>query len=229
MTEDPTRPGDDTKVWQAAETVWDYHQLGHEPIAAEVIIALGCHDIGVADVAADLYAQGLAPLIVATGGDHPATRAYLGDGEARAYRARMIVRGIPAEAILTEEDARHTGENVTNSRDLLAAEGIKPAQILVACMPYMERRAFATCRSQWPEVDLTCISSRASLSDYLDLMWRRDAIPAAEIIANTVGDLDRVFRYPTLGYAIEQPQTPELRHAFDTLVAAGYGTKLLRT
>jgi hypothetical protein len=229
MSEDPSWPGVDTEVWQAAEAVWAFHQLGHDPVPAEVIIALGCHDIGVADVAADLYAQGLAPLIVATGGDHPATRAYLGDGEARAYRTRMIARGVRAEAILTEEDAKHTGENVTNSRDLLAAEGIKPAQILIACMPYMERRAFATCRSQWPEVDLTCISSRATLGDYLDLMWRRDGISAAEIIANTVGDLDRVFRYPTLGYAIEQPQPPEILHAFDTLVAAGYGTKLLHT
>lgn len=227
MIEDPTRPETDSPVWQAAETVWAYHQLGHDPMPAEVIIALGCHDIGVADVAAHIYTRGLAPLIVATGGDNAATRTHLGTGEALAYRARMITRNVPAAAILTEENARHTGENFTNSRDVLAAEGIKPQQVLIACLPYMERRAWATCRSQWPEVDLSCVSSRAALGEYLDLMWRRDAISAAEIIANTVGDLDRVFRYPTLGYAIEQPQPPEITDAFHTLVEAGYGTKLL--
>lgn len=227
MIEDPTRPAAGSAIWRAAETVWDYHQLGHTPGPAEAIIALGCHDIAVADVAADLYLEGLAPLIVATGGENASTRDLLGGGEALAYRERMISRGVPSNAILVETEARHTGENVTNSRDLLAAEGVKPAAILVACMPYMERRAWATCRSQWPEVDLQCVSTGATLGAYLDLMWHRDALPAETILANIVGDLDRIWRYPALGFAIEQPQPPETHNAFRHLIDAGYGTKLL--
>lgn len=227
MIEDPTRPEADTPVWKAAETIWAFHQLGEEPRPAEVIIALGCHDIGVADIAADLHLRGLAPLIVATGAENAATRAILGTGEALAYRARMIERGVPAGSILVEEHARHTGENFTNSRDVLAAEGIKPRTILVVGMPYMERRAYATCRSQWPEVDLQCTSSGAGLGEYLDLMWRRDALPAETVLANIVGDLDRIWRYPAKGFAIEQPQPPEIFDAFRLLVDAGYGTKLL--
>jgi uncharacterized SAM-binding protein YcdF (DUF218 family) len=227
MIEDPTRPEAGSPVWQAAEVVWAFHQLGHAPSPAEVVITLGCHDIAVADVAADLYLSGLAPLIVATGGDNASTRALLGGGEAMVYRDRMIARGVPREAILVEQEARHTGENFTNSRDLLAAEGIKPRTALIACMPYMERRAWATCRSQWPEVELQCVSSGGSLGEYLDLMWHRDALPAETVLANIVGDLDRIWRYPALGFAIEQPQPPETLHAFRLLVDAGYGTKLL--
>jgi uncharacterized SAM-binding protein YcdF (DUF218 family) len=227
MIEDPTRPEAGSPVWRAAEVVWAFHQLGHAPGPAEVVIALGCHDIAVADVAADLHLSGLAPLIVATGGDNASTRALLGGGEALVYRDRMIARGVPTEAILVEQEARHTGENFTNSRDLLAAEGIKPRTALTACMPYMERRAWATCRSQWPEVELQCVSSGGSLGEYLDLMWRRDALPAETVLANIVGDLDRIWRYPALGFAIEQPQPPETLHAFRLLVDAGYGTKLL--
>jgi len=227
MIEDPTRPATRSAIWQAAQTVWAYHQLGQAPGPAEVIIALGCHDIGVADVAADLYLQGLAPLVIATGAENAATRRHLGTGEALAYRARMIERGVPADAILTETAARHTGENFTNSRDVLAAEGIKPRTVLAVGMPYMERRAYATCRIQWPEVDLQCVSSSAGLSEYLNLMWHRDAIPAETVLTNIVGDLDRIWRYPALGFAIEQPQPPETLHAFRLLVDAGYGTKLL--
>jgi uncharacterized SAM-binding protein YcdF (DUF218 family) len=227
VIEDPTRPKSGSQIWDAAEAVWAFHQLGEEPQPAEVILALGCHDIGVADVAADLHLKGLAPLIIATGGENAATRAILGTGEAIAYRDRMIERGVPAAAILIEEHARHTGENFTNARDVLAAEGIKPRTILVVGMPYMERRAWATCRSQWPEVDLQCTSSGVGLGEYLDLMWQRDALSAETVLANIVGDLDRIWRYPAKGFAIEQPQPPEIFDAFRLLVDAGYGTKLL--
>jgi len=226
-TEDPTRPATTSPVWAAAEAVWGYHQLGQEIRPAEVILALGCHDIGVADVAADFYLQGFAPVVVATGGENAVTRDLLGAAEALAYRSRMIERGVPTEAILIEDTARHTGENFTNSRDVLAAEGIKPRTVLAVGMPYMERRAFATCRSQWPEVDLQCASSRAGLGEYLDLMWRRDGLAAEAVLANIVGDLDRIWRYPAMGFAIEQPQPPEILHAFRLLVDAGYGAKLL--
>lgn len=226
-TEDPTRPAATSPVWAAAEAVWGYHQLGQELRPAEAMIALGCHDIGVADVAADFYLQGFAPVVVATGGENAVTRDLLGTGEALAYRSRMIERGVPASAILIETEARHTGENFTHSRDVLAAEGIKPKSVLVVGMPYMERRAWATCRSQWPEVDLQCASSRAGLGAYLDLMWRRDGLAAEAVLANIVGDLDRIWQYPRLGFAIAQPQPPEILHAFRLLVDAGFGTKLL--
>jgi hypothetical protein len=33
--------------------------------------------------------------------------------------------------------------------------------------PYMERRAYATARRVWPEVDAVCASERLSLDDYV--------------------------------------------------------------
>ncbi|GIG67769.1 hypothetical protein Pen01_40640 [Phytomonospora endophytica] len=41
--------------FDAATIVWDYHQLHHLATITEVGIVLGCHDIGVADTAAELY------------------------------------------------------------------------------------------------------------------------------------------------------------------------------
>ena len=223
--EDLTRPVPGSAMWDAAETIWAFLQLGHEPTAADVIVALGCHDIGVADVAARLYHDGRAPLIVASGGLRPGSQDFLGGGEAVVYRDRVIDLGVPAAAIMTEERARHTGENFTLTRDLLAAAGIRPASIAVACMPYMERRAWAICRAQWPEVTPWCGSSRASFPDYVDLVWRRDALRAEAVMANIVGDLDRIWEYPKLGLTVAQPAPAAVRAAFDVLVDAGFGTK----
>src|SRR2546425_357474 len=51
-----------------ARIIWDYHQLGHQPIPADVIVALGTNDLRVAEFAADLYLRGFGATLVCTGG-----------------------------------------------------------------------------------------------------------------------------------------------------------------
>ena len=49
------------------ETLWSYHDMGHEPRHCDVGIGLGSHDLGVATHTAELYHQGMFPHIVFTG------------------------------------------------------------------------------------------------------------------------------------------------------------------
>lgn len=51
-----------------ARRLWDYLRLGVPVQPADCLLVFGGHDPGVARRAADLYAQGIAPFIVATGG-----------------------------------------------------------------------------------------------------------------------------------------------------------------
>ena len=51
-----------------ARLLWDYLRLGIPARPAECLLVPGGHDIGVATRAAGLYAAGIAPLIVASGG-----------------------------------------------------------------------------------------------------------------------------------------------------------------
>ena len=46
------------EVLGLARIIWDYHQLGHQPVPAEFIVALGTNDLRVAEFAADLYLRG---------------------------------------------------------------------------------------------------------------------------------------------------------------------------
>jgi hypothetical protein len=66
-------------------------------------------------------------------------------------------------------------------------------------MPYMERRAAAIAAVQWPEVEVRCVSSGAGLGKYTELMWRREGVSAATVIANAVGDLDRIWTIGLVG------------------------------
>ena len=42
--------------------------------------------------------------------------------------------------------------------------------------PYQQRRAYATYRTVWPEVDVVCASNPLSLDDYVDSIGDADKV-----------------------------------------------------
>jgi uncharacterized SAM-binding protein YcdF (DUF218 family) len=204
------------------EILWNYHQLGQEPRPTDVGVGLGSHDIGVAARTAELYHQGMFPLIVFTGANAPTTIDRFPRGEAVHYRERALEEGVPDEAIRVEPKARNTGENMTLTRDLLTAEGITPATVTLVSRPYQERRAYATCRKLWPEVDLVCTSQQIDLDSYAAGIGD---IP--RMINLMVGDTQRMRLYAEHGYAIHQDIPDDVQAAYQRLVDAGYTRHLI--
>ena len=73
--------------------------------------------------AVGLYLAGLAPYLVVTGGKQPGDRTT----EASVARAYAIERGVPARAILTEDQGRSTLESLRAVEGILRQEGITDA------------------------------------------------------------------------------------------------------
>jgi uncharacterized SAM-binding protein YcdF (DUF218 family) len=205
-----------------AEVLWSYHDLGHDLRPCDVAVGLGSHDRGVASRAAEVFKLGLAPLIVFTGANAPTTVEPFPRGEAVHYAEIAGALGVPTEAILVEPRARNTSENFAMTRDLLAGHGRHPASLLVISRPYQQRRAFATCRAVWPDVDVLCTCEQTTLDAYLARIGN-----APFVLDMLVGDTQRVMEYPGKGFAVEQPVPVEVIRAFDRLVAAGYTARLL--
>lgn len=206
-----------------AQTVWDYHLMGHVPRRCDVAIGLGSHDLGVATTAVELYRSGMFPLVVFTGATSPTTRDRFPRGEAVHYREHAIADGVPAEAILIETGATNTGANFANARDVLAAAGHHPATALVVSKPYMQRRAFATAGRVWPDLDVVCASEPLELADYV-----RSIGDERLVVDMLVGDLQRVIEYPRLGFAIGQHLPVDVHDAYQRLVGRGYVSRLIR-
>lgn len=150
-----------------ARTLWDFHQMGHEVKPCSAAIALGSLDLGVATATAELYHAGLFPVVVFTGGTSEATQARFPRGEAVHYRAHAMSSGVPDEAILIEPKATNTGQNIGFSRELLENAGVAVTTLLLTSVPYMQRRAYATCRRQWPEVEPVCASQSLPYDEYV--------------------------------------------------------------
>ncbi|TCO34114.1 DUF218 domain-containing protein [Kribbella steppae] len=205
-----------------ARLIWDYHQMHHELRSASVGIGLGSHDLGVAALAAQLYRRELFPRLVFTGANSATTAGRFPRGEAIHYREHAIGLGVPAAAISVEVQAANTGQNITHTRDLLAREGVQVESVLLISKPYMERRAFATCRKLWPEVQVVCASEPIEFSEYL-----RSIGDAALVVEMLVGDLQRVIEYPALGFAVEQDVPGDVLAAYNRLVDAGFTSRLV--
>ncbi|TDO44503.1 DUF218 domain-containing protein [Kribbella sp. VKM Ac-2571] len=202
-----------------ARLIWDYHQLGHELRPVSVGIGLGSHDLGVATFAAGLYRRGLFPRLVFTGANSPTTVARFPRGEAVHYRDHAIELGVSAEAILVEPLATNTGQNIAFARELLT-DSIE--SVLLISKPYMERRAYATCRKVWPEVDVVCTSEPIDFLDYLSGIG-----DPALVVDMLVGDLQRVLEYPAHGFAVEQHVPDNVLAAYKHLVDAGFTSRLM--
>lgn len=209
-------------VMDDAQILWDYHQLHHEPRNTDIAIGLGSHDLGVAEHAAELWHEGRFPLIVFTGANAPTTVNVFPRGEAVHYAERAQELGVPSEAIVTETLATNTGENLALTRELLESLGIHAQSATLISRPYQQRRAFATARKIWPELDIVCSAHAQSLGDYIDSIG-----DAKRVLNMLVGDTQRIWVYADKGFAEAQPLTGEVKESYRRLVAQGYSARLI--
>ena len=160
------------------------------------MLVLGTNDIRVADHAADLFHQGLAPLVVITGGIAHQNDLLSTNGnrpEAEVFADSMLASGVPPTALLLEPYATNTAQNIRFSRHLLKTYAL--SRILIVTKPFMQRRAYATHAVEWPEIPATMSSWPSTFDDYCthpDL----DPVKVANII---MGDLQRLWIYSRLG------------------------------
>ncbi len=211
------------QVRERARLVWDYQHMNQEPRRCDVAVVLGSHDLGVAACAADLFHRGYFPRMVISGANSPSTLARFPRGEAVHYREHALALGVPDEAVLVEDRATNTGENLSLSRALLEREGITVESVMLVSKPYVERRAHATARVLWPEVETVCASARTGFDDYLA------TVGDDRLVMDTmVGDLQRVMEYPAHGFSVPQEVPDRVRAAYTYLVAAGFDGHLIR-
>ncbi|MET8126130.1 YdcF family protein [Streptomyces sp. NPDC005231] len=210
------------QAWSDAQRLWDFQQLNHEPRPCSVGIGLGSHDLGVADAAVDLYRRGMMPLIVFTGATSRTTRERMPRGEAEHYRERALELGVPASAVLVEPNARNTGENIRFSRALLAERGVDVSSVLLVSKPYEERRAYATARKLWPEVEIVSASTPMTLAEYVDSI--QDARLVLDML---VGAQQRLLIYPEHGFMIWQEVPASVAAAYERLCADGFTGRLV--
>jgi len=90
------------------------------------------------DHVVELWNDGLAPTVVVTGGKRAGDRFT----EAQASARYLEARGVPASAILSEDQSHNTYDSLVGVRDLLAGQGID--RVLLVTDPYHSLRTRLT-------------------------------------------------------------------------------------
>lgn len=206
-----------------ARQLWEYHHIQHELVKADCILALGSHDLRVADRAAELYLQGWAPLVIMSGGLGNLTQNMWTESEADKFARIAIEKGVPADAILVENKSTNTGENILFTQQLLQQKGLDPQDFIVVQKPYMERRSYATFKKHWPNKNLLVTSPQLAFEEYATA-----DIPMDKVINIMVGDLQRIRFYPAKGFQVYQEIPAEIWDAYEQLVQLGFDKHLVK-
>jgi uncharacterized SAM-binding protein YcdF (DUF218 family) len=212
-----------TEVITLAQQLWNYHHMHHELATADCILALGSHDLRVADRAAELYLQGWAPVVIMSGGLGNLTQNMWTESEADKFAEIAISKGVPADAILVENKSTNTGENILFTQQLLQQKGLDPQSFIVVQKPYMERRSYATFKKHWPGKNLLVTSPEIAFENYATA-----EIPLDRVINIMVGDLQRIRLYPAKGFQIYQEIPGEIWNAYERLVQLGFDKHLVK-
>jgi uncharacterized SAM-binding protein YcdF (DUF218 family) len=128
--------------------------------------------------AVELYQAGYAPQLIFSSGFVYAFR------EAEIMRSLAMGLGVPPDAIVLEEHAGSTYQNVTLVRDIARSQGSR--RVLLVSSPYHMRRALLTWHKQAPDIEVVAtpvLGSQyyfhgrgASLQQFRGIAWEYAAI-----------------------------------------------------
>ncbi|MEO6734640.1 MAG: YdcF family protein [Ferruginibacter sp.] len=206
-----------------AQQLWNYHHMNHHLVKSDCILALGSHDLRVAERAAELYLQGWAPLVIMSGGLGNFTQNMWTESEADKFARIAIQKGVPADAIIIENRSTNTGENILFTQQLLNQKGLYPQNFIVVQKPYMERRSYATFKKHWPDKNLLVTSPQIPFEEYAT-----EDIPLNRVINIMVGDLQRIRIYPEKGFQVYQEIPAKIWDAYESLIQLGFDTHLVK-
>jgi uncharacterized SAM-binding protein YcdF (DUF218 family) len=182
------------------------------------VVVCCSYDLRVCDFACDLINSGLSRRLVLSGKTGNWTRHLWKGSEAEVFKERALQNGVAESAILLEVRSTNFGENITFTKALLpGAKAItfvtKPASVLrlklTADMKWLNITRFVTCP---------------------DLQFPRDVSPAIGlfgIISEMVGDIERIQRYPTLGYQVPHELPRDVLDAWRYLIQQGFTHHLM--
>ncbi|TMX66835.1 YdcF family protein [Vibrio rotiferianus] len=202
------------KLYQHIETLWDYMQLNQELTPADCLFVMCSNDLRVAEYAAKLYHQKLAPLIIFSGGEGRFTGGLFDKSEAETFAEIAKLAGVPNEAILVETKSSNSGENVRFTEQLLIEKGVNCESLILVQKPFMERRAIATFEKQWqsPYSQLQVTSTADPFFEYIN-----EEMPLMMVLEALMEDFSRVKTYPEKGFQTEQEIPAHVESSYQAL------------
>ncbi|WP_240416789.1 YdcF family protein [Paenibacillus periandrae] len=154
---------------------------------SDVILIPGASHPQLMEGAAMLYHQGIAPLLLPSGG---ATQ-HVETTEWEFLRNVGVSLGVPPEAILKEDKATNTFENARLSLEVLHQQEIHPKKVVLVCKNYHARRALLTYQFVFPRETIFYVTPVIDKTGTSKDNWYKDE----EKIKYVMNELEKVGKY----------------------------------
>ncbi|MDH5927130.1 YdcF family protein [Vibrio lentus] len=219
IAKQPVTKNSKVKLYHSIDTLWNFMSMGHDITPSDCIFVLCSNDTRVAEYAAELYHQGVAPYIVFSGGVGRFTEGSFERSEAETFAAIARDAGVPDSDIIVETHATNTGENVRFTHKLLTERGLSPKRLTLVQKPFMEKRTYATFAKQWPD-EVTEIQVTSQWQNWVD--YFNEELPLDMVLGALIADFERIKSYPAQGFQIEMPIPDDVDHAYQALKKLGF-------
>ena len=204
---------------ETSQRLWDYLSAPRAHAPCDAVVVCCSYDLRVCDYACKLIHQGVAPRLILSGNTGNWTKHLWSLPEAHLFRARALENGVVPDAILVEDQATNFGENIAFVRRLA---------------PTLQRVTFVTKPNSVLRVKLTIPIHWPGVTAFVDAPPLRfptevsNVVGILGVIDEMVGDVDRILKYPALGYQISYDLPCEVLQAWQTLKQAGFNNHLLQ-
>lgn len=151
------------------EEIENFIFMEDQPEQADIIFVPGNGYPYMAENAAMLYAEGMAPVILPSGKYSISSGKFSGViGEEERYNGDyqteweflkdvLVKNGVPEESVLREDEATFTWQNALFSKRVTDLNGINVRKAILCCKNYHARRAFMYYQRAYPETEfLVC-------------------------------------------------------------------------
>jgi len=214
----------DPKLIPAIKTLWEFNQVNHKLQKADFILVLGSNDLNVPIAAAEIYKNGFANKIITSGGFGRLTQG-LSKPEAEVFADIIINHGVLKDNIIIENRSTNTGENLIFSYTKAIENNLKTEKVILVTKPYMQKRALATFKKQWPNTKTQAIVTSPKKS-FEQLLVDDNIIDAVNIM---VGDTQRLKIYPKQGFMSETEIPKNVWQAYEYLMINGFDKELVKS
>lgn len=202
-----------TETLRQAQVLWDYLSAGRGHAQCELLIVCGSYDLRVCDYACELLNQGVAGHIVFSGNTGNWTRHLWERPEAEIFAERAVALGVSPDQFTLEARASNFAENIAFTRQLFAH--VRSATFLTK--PNSIRRVKLTLPIRWP-----ALTAWVDAPDYGFPDAIANAVGVFGVIAEMVGDIQRIKLYPQAGFQVAADLPEAVEQAWQYLVAQGF-------
>ncbi|MCK4671148.1 MAG: YdcF family protein [Candidatus Aegiribacteria sp.] len=170
------------------ETITDFVFMETPISRADLILIPGGSYPKLMEKAALLYHEGFALKVLPSGG---ANHRVDTSSEWEFLRRTGIELGIPEEAILKEDRAKHTIENAELSWNVIKSLGIPVNKAIIVCKAFHARRAYMTYRLIFPDQIEFMVAPVVDIRDIRKDNW----FTSDEKIRKVMSEVEKIGKY----------------------------------